>query len=74
MRTNRPFDGTRRWGRRRRKMNFSIALAIVEVTPMERRPLTAARRPDAAVPVTQFLTQEHLQDARLDPYLKSAQP
>jgi len=38
------------------------------------RAVQAAQRPDAAAPVMQFLTQEHLQDARLEPYLKSANP
>ena len=38
------------------------------------RAAQAAERPDAAAPVMQFLTQEHLQDARLEPYLKSASP
>src|ERR1700722_3988029 len=38
------------------------------------RAVQAAQRPDAAAPLMQFLTQEHLQDARLEPYLKSAQP
>jgi tetratricopeptide (TPR) repeat protein len=38
------------------------------------RAAQAAERPDAAAPVMQFLTQEHLQDARLEPYLKSANP
>ena len=38
------------------------------------RAVQAAERPDAAALVMQFLTQEHLQDARLEPYLKSANP
>jgi Tfp pilus assembly protein PilF len=38
------------------------------------RAVQAAQLPDAAAPVMQFLTQEHLQDARLEPYLKGAQP
>ena len=37
------------------------------------RAARAAARPDAAAPVMQFLTQEHLQDRRLEPYLASAQ-
>ena len=36
------------------------------------RAAQAAARPDAAKPVMQFLAQQHLQDARLEPYLGSA--
>jgi tetratricopeptide (TPR) repeat protein len=38
------------------------------------RTAQAARRADAMAPVMQFLAQEHLQDARLEPYLQSAHP
>jgi tetratricopeptide (TPR) repeat protein len=36
------------------------------------RAAQAAARPDAAKPVMQFLAQQHLQDARLEPYLVGA--